>query len=100
MDLFTKELPFKVRVAMARHWITGHAIELSIGGQPADSLPKELQCLQTLVTEDMVDIGIDALATLNAQTIQLMIDEVAHECMACPNCLTDLIFNGDEEDEK
>lgn len=100
MELFTEELPLKVRVAMARHWVTGHALELSIGGQPDDNLPEQLHGAQSLITEDAIDIGIDAFATLSSETIRLMIDEVASECVVCPSCLADQVFDEAKEAEE
>lgn len=101
MDLFTEELPLRIRIAMARHWATGHALELSIGGQSADNLPEQLHGAQSLLTEDAIDIGIDAFATLSGETMHLMVDEIASECMACPSCLADVVFdNCKEADEE
>lgn len=99
MELFTEELPLKIRLAMARHWVTGHALELSIQGQPDDELPEQLHGAQSFLTEDAIDIGIDAFATLSAEMMRLLVDDVAHKCIVCPNCLADLIFDRDEQED-
>ena len=99
MDSFTADLPTPVRVSMARAWMTARALELGLSKQPEEELHKALRQPISLVTEDLVDVGLDALTTLSGDMCDMLLIEVATQCQVCPNCLyLDLFGEGEEEE--
>ena len=95
MDCFTADLPLQIRVAMARQWMTAVALEMGLKNQPDEELHEALH-LVDFITEDMADVGLDALTTLDSDLGHLLLTEVSNQCQVCPNCLMETLF-GEEE---
>ena len=96
MDCFTADLPLQIRVAMARQWMTAAALEMGLRNQPDENLPEALH-LVNFITEDMADVGLDAITTLDGDLGNLLLFEVADQCQVCPNCLMLHLFGEEEE---
>ena len=92
----TEELPLSVRAGLARSWVLALALDYSLSSQPKDNLPEALWSIG-LLTEDLVDVGVDAFLTLSDDIAELLIEESANAAMVCSSCLAQLIYGEDEE---
>jgi hypothetical protein len=95
----TEDLPPQVRVALARAWVLALACEYSLQSQPKDNLPEGLWA-NDFITEDLVDVGIDALLSLGDDLIDLIIEESANAALVCGGCLRALIFDHEEHEHQ
>ena len=100
MDCFTADLPLPVRVSMARAWMTARALELGLSNQPEEELNEALRGFIDLATDDLVDCGLDAMATLDGDMGNMLLIEVANQCQVCPNCLMVALFGDGEEEQQ
>ena len=85
---------------MARAWMTVRALELGLEKQPEEELHEALRQPVSLVTEDLVDFGLDAMTTLSGDMCDMLLLEVAAQCQVCPNCLMLDLFGDGEEDKE
>jgi hypothetical protein len=87
----TQALPLQVRVGLARAWVLALACEYSLASQPKDNIPEELWS-NDFITEDLADIGLDALLSLGEDLIDLIIEESADAALVCSGCLGRLVM--------
>lgn len=92
----TLDLPLRVRAALARAWVMTLAIERGLNDQPRDNIDSRLWTID-LITDDMADIGRDALDTLDADLAITIVNEAADAAMVCGNCLAQAIWPVDGE---
>lgn len=82
MENFTENLPLQIRVAMARQWMTGVALEVSLRvNNSPEELPEALRKPLDLITEDMADCALAALMTLETDMKNHLLWEVSHQCL-------------------
>jgi hypothetical protein len=95
----TDGLPLSVRTSLARAWLLTVACERSLGGQPKDNLNQALWQI-SLLTEDLADVGRDALEELDTDLQTQLITESADAAMLCPACLAQLIWPESFEEDQ
>ena len=94
----TEGLPLSVRVSLARAWLLAMACERSLNGQPRDNLNYGLWSID-FITEDLVDVGRDALEGLDNDLQTQLVTESADAAMICDSCLAQLIWPESFEEE-